>query len=124
MESAAFSNPVAWAALAPLLALIGSLVNGLFGRSLREPLPGLIASAAVALGFLLSLVSFGTVLVDPSPALQLDLWPFISLSEFQLPLGFVIDGLSLLLTRVITGLGRLIHIYSLGYMTVDSGCTR
>jgi len=124
MESAAFSNPVAWAALAPLLALIGSLVNGLFGRSLREPLPGLIASAAVALGFLLSLVSFVTVLVDPSRALQLELWPFISLSEFQLPLGFVIDGLSLLLMLVITGVGLLIHIYSLGYMKGDSGFSR
>ena len=56
--SADWNDPVAWATFAPALALLGALVNGLFGRRLREPLPGLIATAAVAGAFALALVAF------------------------------------------------------------------
>ena len=48
------NDVVQWAALAPLLALVGSLINAFFGRSLKEPLPGIIASLAVAAGFVLA----------------------------------------------------------------------
>ena len=46
------------ASLAPLLALAGAIINGLFGRSLRGNAPGVIASLAVAAGFVLSLIAF------------------------------------------------------------------
>jgi len=49
---------VRWAALAPFLALAGAVINGLFGRSLRGNAAGVVASLAVAAGFVLSALAF------------------------------------------------------------------
>ncbi|HEX7002665.1 MAG TPA: NADH-quinone oxidoreductase subunit L [Trueperaceae bacterium] len=121
MTGALFSSPASYAALAPLLALLGSLVNGLFGRKLREPLPGIIASATVGLAFILSLVAFVSL---PEGGLSLEFWPYLVAGDLQLSLGFVIDRLSVLLMLVITGVGFLIHLYSVGYMHGDDGFAR
>ena len=123
-DSSLLSSPVALAGLAPLLALVGSLINGLFGRNLREPLPGLIGSAAVGLAFVLSAVAFISLAASPQSSVELELWPYLAAGELQLSLGFVIDNLTLLLMLVITGVGLLIHIYSVGYMHGDEGFSR
>ena len=109
------------AALAPLVALVGATVNALFGRSLREPLPGLIATLAVGIGFLLTLFALFSL---SGTGVSVALWPYLSAGGFDLSLGFVIDRLSLLLMLVITGVGLLIHLYSIGYMHKDEGFSR
>ncbi|MEX2536922.1 MAG: NADH-quinone oxidoreductase subunit L [Trueperaceae bacterium] len=124
LSTSLFSNPIGWAALAPLVALLGSLVNGLFGARLREPLPGMIGSAAVGVAFLLSLAAFVALLASSESSFSLELWPYLSAGELQLSLGFVIDRLSVLLMLVITGVGFLIHLYSVGYMHADDGFSR
>jgi NADH-quinone oxidoreductase subunit L len=114
---------VTWAALAPALALLGALVNAFLGRRLREPLPGLIASAAVGAGFVLSLVAalaFG----GRAEAVRVPLWDFLPLATIPLSLGFSLDQLSLLMMLVVTGVGFLIHVYSIGYMHGDPGFAR
>jgi NADH-quinone oxidoreductase subunit L len=118
------NNPVAWAAFAPLVVLVGSIVNGLWGGRLKEPAAGIVASAAVGAAFVLALVAFVTLLVQPERAAQVTLWPYLSAGELKLPLGFVLDQLSVLLMLVITGVGFLIHLYSLGYMHGDDGFSR
>jgi NADH-quinone oxidoreductase subunit L len=112
---------VSWAALAPLLALLGAVVNGFLGRRLREPLPGLIASATVGLGFVLSLaalIAFG------GQAVRVRLWDYLPVAGLDLALGFHIDQLTLVMMLVITGVGFLIHVYSIGYMHGDPGFSR
>ncbi|CAN5908280.1 NADH-quinone oxidoreductase subunit L [soil metagenome] len=113
----------AWGALAPLFALLGAVINGFFGRDLKEPLPGWIASAAVGSGFLVSLISFGALL-GREEGLHLTLWPYLTAGTFDLSLGFTIDSLSVTLMLIITGVGLLIHLYSIAYMHGDDGFSR
>ena len=117
------SDVVAIAAFAPLLALIGALINGLFGRSLKEPVPGIIGTVAVGAGFLLSLVAF-FALMGREEGVSVALWPYLTAGDFRLDVGFLLDPLSVLLMLVITGVGTLIHLYSIGYMHGDDGFSR
>jgi len=111
------------AALAPLLALIGAVINGLFGRSLKEPLPGILASTAVGAAFVAALIAF---IAYPAAAtgVRVNLGAFLSAGDLSLNLGFMIDQLSLVMTLIITGIGFLIHVYSIGYMRGDAGYSR
>jgi NADH-quinone oxidoreductase subunit L len=110
-------------ALAPLLALAGALVNGLFGRGLREPATGVVASLAVAAGFALSLVAF---IAYPAGAdgYRYVAWEFLRAGGLSVDVAFLIDQLSLVMCLVITGVGSLIHVYSVGYMRGDPGHAR
>lgn len=118
-----WSDPVAWAALAPVFALAGALVNGLFGRRLREPLPGLIASAAVAAAFVVSLIAF-VGLWGRADGLALTLWSFLPVAGLDVSVGVVVDPLAAVFLLVITGVGLAIHVYSIGYLHGDDGVAR
>ncbi|NOK79083.1 MAG: NADH-quinone oxidoreductase subunit L [Chloroflexi bacterium AL-N5] len=115
---------IAIAAFAPLLALLGALINGFFGRQLKEPVPGWIASAAVGASFLVSLLAFFGLLAAEEKSLNIVLWQYLSAGSFNLSLGFTIDTLSSLMMLIITGVGLLIHIYSIAYMHGDEGYSR
>ncbi len=114
---------VQWAALAPLLALAGAFVNGLFGRSLKEPAPGIVGSVAVGAGFVLSLIAFFGV-AGTGEAVRVGFGDFLTAGSFTLALGFHLDQLSVLMMLIITGVGFLIHVYSIGYMHGDPGYSR
>ncbi len=113
----------AWASLAPLLALLGSLVNAFFGRNLKEPLPGIIASVAVGLGFVLSAMAFLDV-AGSGEAVRVGFGEFLKAGDFNVALGFHFDQLSTVMMLIITGVGFLIHVYSIGYMKGDDGYSR
>lgn len=113
-----------WAAAAPFLALAGALVNGFFGRYIKEPLPGYIASAAVGLGFFFSVLSYLALLWREDKHVEVALWSYLSAGSFDLNLGFAIDTLSITMMLIITGVGLLIHIYSISYMHGDAGYSR
>lgn len=115
---------VSLAAAAPLLALLGALINGLFGRFMRDPLPGIVATAAVGLGFVGSLLALFGLAALPERSAHIPLWSYLQGGAFNLDLGFVIDPLSLTLMLIITGVGFLIHLYSVGYMDRDPGFSR
>ena len=117
------SEPAAWLALAPALALAGALINGLFGRALKEPLPGILATLVAASTFILSLIAF-FALQGAEQAVTVELWPYLQAGSFELSLGFRIDQLSVLMMLIITGVGSLIHLYSIGYMHGDAGYAR
>ena len=115
---------VTLAAAAPFVALLGAIINGLFGKRLREPLPGIIAATAVGTGFVLSvLASFGLA-AYPERTARIPLWSYLQGGSFNLELGFVIDPLSVTLMLIITGVGLLIHVYSASYMHRDPGFSR
>jgi NADH-quinone oxidoreductase subunit L len=124
MSADLFASPVTAAALAPLVVLLGSLVNGLWGARMREPLPGILATVATGLAFLLSLAAFLSLLARPDQATSVTLWRYLAAGDLQLSLGFMLDQLSVLLMLVITGVGFLIHLYSVGYMHGDDGFSR
>lgn len=104
--------------LIPLLPLIGFLINGLGFRRIPKGLAGLIGTGTVAASFALALSLFlnfdGQVRVEK-------LYDWITVGSLNLAFAFQIDQLSLLFMLIITGVGSLIHLYSIGYMKHDEG---
>ena len=118
------SDLAAWLVLAPALALLGALINGLFGRSLKEPLPGILATVLAGATFVLSLIAFVALQGRDHAVVDVMLWPYLQAGGFDLSLGMRIDALSVLMMLIITGVGSLIHLYSIGYMHGDAGHAR
>ena len=109
-----------------LLPLAGALVNGvvpLFQARLRtrETLIGTIGTTVVAVPFLLTLYLFLTYGGDPIVA---DFYTWMAAGDLDLSFAYRIDELSLIMTLVVTGVGGVIHLYSIGYMHGDEGYWR
>ncbi len=130
-----------WFWLIPLLPLLGAAVNGLAGKRLPRRMVHLIACGAVLAAFVLSLASFWALSGDLD-ALQggagltvdaearrvehtLARWiPGDAEGTFRVDWGFTLDPLSVVMILVVTGVGFLIHVYSIGYMRDDPGYAR
>mgnify|MGYP003288083626 CR=1 FL=1 len=112
--------------LIPLLPLLGSLINGLWRRNLSETGVGVIACGAVGLSFICSLLAFFALFDLPpgSRVAEVVVYQWVTSGDFQAAMGFLLDPLSAIMTLVVTGVGLLIHIYSLGYMRGDPGFQR
>src|SRR5579872_1833508 len=107
--------------LIPVLPLIGAAINGLFGERFSRQ-----TVAAIALGF--SAAAFAMALwvatqTSLLPVLE-NLAPWIRAGDFQVDFAFYLDQLSLVMLLVVTGVGFLIHIYSVGYMWEEAGFYR
>lgn len=107
-------------ALIPLFPLIGFLINGLGFRRVPTGLVGLIATLAVLLSFLTSVYLFNSFQAESGPIVA-TLFDWISVGDLHINFSFQIDQLSLLMLLVVTGVGSLIHLYSIGYMHHDEG---
>jgi NADH-quinone oxidoreductase subunit L len=115
-----------------LFPLAGFLFLGLFGSRLKnETLIGAIGSGTVGLSFLTAcaiLVGMAGVPVDERKQIvELFAWisPFTgSPSTLSVSVAYQVDQLSILMTLIVTGVGFLIHVYSIGYMHGDKGFWR
>jgi len=114
--------------LIPLLPFAGFLVNGLLGRRLPK-------AVVSAIALLAPLAAFGVVLNAASSSLgaagaasslphveAFGTW--INVGALQVDFSFVLDQLSLVMLLVVTGVGFLIHVYSVGYMAHEDGYWR
>jgi NADH-quinone oxidoreductase subunit L len=108
-----------WIVLIPLL---GSAVNIFFGRRLGKTTAGLLACLAVGISFALSLYVFW--LLPATGVFRDTLYTWIESGPFKVKLSFQADALTAVMLLVVTGIGFLIHIYSLGYMGHDDGMVR
>ncbi|MEX1055851.1 MAG: NADH-quinone oxidoreductase subunit L, partial [Rhodothermales bacterium] len=109
-----------------LLPLAGAVVSGLGGLFVpalrpREGFIGTFATLMVAIPFAIAVYLFVTFEGDPIIA---EAYTWMSAGDFRLPFAYQIDELSLLMTLIVTGVGGVIHIYSIGYMHGDSGYWR
>ena len=100
-----------------LVPLAGSLINLFFGKKLGNS-SGVLATLAVLISFVLSVMSFFKVQSTGIP-LQVDLFNWIALENFNISFGFLLDQLSILWLLFVTGIGTLIHLYSISYMKGD-----
>jgi len=109
-----------------LFPLIGFLINGLFLGRLGKKLISTIACGSVGLSLLFSLNAFFKLLDLPveSRILHEKLFTWIPSGIFHVDIGFLLDPLSAVMILVVTGVGFLIHIYSIGYMHDDPGYGR
>ena len=110
------------ALLVPLLPLIGFLINGLFGKFLPKSVTGWIAALAILGSFICSVTLFNGL--NSTSSLNIDIFNWIAFSKINITFGFLIDPLTITMLLVVTGIGFLIHLYSIGYMHDDEGFTR
>ncbi len=105
--------------------LVGFLINGLLGKWLKgnEKLSGWIGSVAVLISLICSIIAFANLQGGGTP-LDETLYEWITGESFAFNIGFRVDALTTVMLLVITGVGFLIHVYSIGYMHGDPGYTR
>ena len=106
----------------PLLPLMGFLVNGLLGKYLPKGSTGWIGSIAVLASFVCVLLVFKDL--GAAQTVQIDVFNWISFGKIDISFGLWIDSLTMIMLMVVTGVGFLIHLYSIGYMHGDAGFTR
>ena len=115
--------------LIPLLPFAGFLLNGILGARLPRWLVttvGLVAplvSFAVVLNAARSFFGMGPALVS-LPYTETCPFPWLAVGTLHVDFSFVLDQLSLVMLLVVTGVGFLIHIYSVGYMSHDESYAR
>ena len=107
--------------LIPLWPLLGFLFNGCFGRRISKRAIGAVACGSVGLSLLSSLMAVGDLLGMPADARRVEqvLAPWIWVGDLRADWGLLLDPLSGVMILVVTGVGFLIHIYSIGYMHDD-----
>jgi len=116
-----------WVWLAVAFPLAGFLVNG--ALALRRK-PAVQAVSIVGPGVLLAAfvvcagIYLGLVAHPPHQAEVIRLWPWMHVSGLKVDLAFQVDQLSAVMLLVVTGVGSLIHLFSVGYMREDPGYAR
>jgi NADH-quinone oxidoreductase subunit L len=120
-----------WIILLPLLA---SMVNGIFGAIPWKAIPripgvvsGVLASASVFGSFVISVMLYFRLTgahEGVAQAFEQTAFQWIQVGDFNIPMAFRMDGLTGMLCLVVTGVGFLIHLYSVGYMSHDKNPQR
>lgn len=106
-----------------LLPLVGFLINGLFGKKMPKNLVGGIATLVIFAAFCITFYLFLNFDKDSQPYI-VRAFEWFRVNGMQVNFSFHIDQLSLMMMMIITGIGSLIHLYSIGYMHTDSGFHR
>ncbi len=99
------------------IPLIGGIVNGVLGKKMPKVLSGSLATVAVFIAFLLGL----SVFFQLDESVTVNLFTILKLESFELNARFLVDNLSIWMVLIITGVGSLIHLFSMGYMSHDEG---
>ena len=114
-------NPYLW--LIPILPLAGAAINGFFGRRSSKKAITAVALVFCGLAFFLAVVIAARFSPASAPY-YFNLAHWLRSGSFQVDFSFYLDQLSLVMLLVVTGVGFLIHIYSVGYMWDDDGYYR
>ena len=106
----------------PALPLVAALLVGLFGWALKEKLSHIITSGSVILSALLSIHVFTQVLAGAS--FEGNFWTWMVAGDFVVPVGMLIDRLTVIMMITVTIVSACVHIYTIGYMHGDPGYSR
>jgi NADH-quinone oxidoreductase subunit L len=112
--------------LALLLLLspfVGFLFNIFFGNKISKGMAGVVGTLTVVFSFLLTLCFFSQLL-QTGKAIEISLFDWISIGKLNIDFGIVLDQLSLLWLLFVTGIGSLIHLYSISYMHDDENMSK
>src|SRR5580698_9254430 len=111
--------------LIPLLPFAGFLINGTLGRKLPRVLVSAVALLFTAIPAGLAAWLWATMRAAGAPdSIALDSGPWIAISGFHVDFALAVDHLTLIMLGVVTGVGFLIHLYSVGYMAHEEGYWR
>ncbi len=112
--------------LIPAFPLVGVLVLMVLGRRLGEPRAGWLATAMMGGSFVATLLVFIGLLGHDGDEREtvLTLFEWVPAGRLAVDVGFLADPLSITMALFVTGVGALIHLYSIGYMHGDEGFSR
>ncbi len=109
------------------LPLLGFLINGIFGNRIKnEKVIGLIGSSTIGISFIVTLLAFFETLSLPTDQRQLivSLFTWLKVGGLDVSFAYQVDQLSLVMALIVTGVGFIIHVYSIGYMHGDKSFWR
>lgn len=106
-----------------LAPFAGFLFNVFFGKKVSRNVSGTIGTIAVAISFIVSLNFFFQINTTKQP-IHIDLFHWLTLGNFNVNFSFLLDQLSILWLLFVTGIGTLIHIYSISYMHDDENLNK
>ncbi|WP_439105863.1 NADH-quinone oxidoreductase subunit L [Congregibacter sp.] len=107
----------------PGLPLLSAAILIIFGGRLPRPVVAFIGAGSIGLAALLVAGQVLTYLGDQTPTTTL-LWTWMSVADLNVGIAFYIDGLTVVMLSVITGIGFLIHLYSIEFMWEDESFSR
>jgi len=113
--------------LITVLPLLGFLINGIFGYKIKnEKISGFIGCVTIFGSFLISLLAFLHILglEESQRTIVVPVFNWITSGTLNISVSYLIDPLSMVMCLIVTGVGFLIHVYSLGYMHGDRGFAR
>ena len=110
--------------LLPTFPLLGFLCLVLTGGSLPRKIVAVIGAGSVGLSFLSAVLIAAQFLASGEDYFVKEVWVWIAVGEFTPGFNFYLDGLSLVMMLIITGVGFLIHLYSTGFMADDPAYSR
>ncbi|HET8712534.1 MAG TPA: NADH-quinone oxidoreductase subunit L [Gemmatimonadales bacterium] len=125
MNDAGTSIALIW--IPPALALLGFVLNGALAlaRPSAKTLVSVIGAGVLLAAFAVSLVVFsGFSALHPEAPVVFRYWSWIPVGTLQVDFALQVDQLSLVMLLVVTGVGSLIHLFSIGYMKEDEGYAR
>ena len=109
--------------LIPILPLAGFLINGILGRRFSKSLVNTVAISSVVLSFLWVLHTISAMGDLNTPRVE-HYFTWIQSGAINIGCDFLVDRLTIVMLLVVTGIGSLIHIYSIGYMAHEGGYYR
>ncbi len=113
-------------ALIPAIPFLSFLILALFGPRMSRRITGIIGTGSVGISALLVLIC-ATEFIHSLPAIKsysVNVWEWINAGNLKVDISFSMDSLSLVFCLVITFVGFLIHLYSIGFMASDDGFSR
>ena len=113
-----------WTGLLPAFPLAGFVLLVLSRGRMPRGIAGVIGAGSVGLSFLLALTIAIGVLNNGGQAYTTVLWQWMQVGDFAPGFSFYVDGLTLVMILVISGVGFLIHLYATAYMADDPGFAR
>jgi len=108
----------------PLLPLLGSAVNGLFGAKWPNKIVNGVAIGATGLSFLCALEAVREFFDSGQVLFRKEFFTWIAAGNFRAGFDLEMDQLTVVMVLVVTGVGWLIHIYATGYMAHEGGYYR
>ncbi len=108
--------------LIPLLPLLSFAFTGLLGRRYLKERSHYVSVAAVGISWLLSM--YVLVEVERGQTLSWQLYSWIAVGRFSVDIGFLVDQLTAVMLLVVSTVGFMVHVYSIGYMHGDKGYYR
>jgi len=112
--------------LVALFPLLGFITLMAIGRRLGEPAAGYLATAAVGGSFLSAVITFFGLVARDEQERQVTktVFEWVPVGDFSVDIAFLVDPLSVAMILFVTGIGTLIHLYSIGYMHGDENFSK